>query len=164
MRVLVPALLITLASSVAFAQAPAPSAAAPRTMVSAADVAALIAKAGGDRKDEPLIAQRMIELAPYTVSLEYRASVGQAAVHTTEAELFYVVDGAGTLVTGGRLVDEKRANAENATGTGITGGQPRAVAKGDFIMVPEGVAHWFSRIDSTLVLMSLHLPRAPAGR
>ena len=58
-------------------------------------------------------------------------SVGQAAVHTTEAELFYVVEGAGTLVTGGKLVDEKRSNAENASGTGITGGQSRAVAKGD---------------------------------
>jgi hypothetical protein len=28
-------------------------------------------------------------------------------------------------------------------------------------MVPEGTPHWFSSIDGTVVLMSLHLPRAP---
>jgi hypothetical protein len=39
--------------------------------------------------------------------------MGQAAsVHETEAELFYV-DGAGTLVTGGKLMEERRTNAEN---------------------------------------------------
>jgi quercetin dioxygenase-like cupin family protein len=37
----------------------------------------------------------------------------------------------------------------------------RRVAKGDFIMVPEGTPHWFSAIDGTIVLMSLHLPRPP---
>jgi len=37
----------------------------------------------------------------------------------------------------------------------------RRVAKGDFIMVPEGTPHWLSAIDGTVVLISLHLPRAP---
>jgi mannose-6-phosphate isomerase-like protein (cupin superfamily) len=127
-------------------------------MVSAADVTAMIAKAKADRKDEANIAQTMIALAPYNVSLEYRASVGPAAVHDTEAELFYIVDGSATLVTGGKLTNEKRTNAENLTGTGIEGGQSRHVAKGDFVMVPEHTPHWFSKIDGTVVLMSLHLP------
>ena len=35
----------------------------------------------------------------------------------------------------------------------------RKIAKGDFILVPEGTPHWFSTIDGTLTLMSLHLPR-----
>ena len=100
-------------------------------------------------------------LAPYNVSLEYRAAVARAAVHDKEAELFYVVDGSGTLVTGGKLKEEKRTNAENSSGSGIDGGVTRRVAKGDFIMVPEGTPHWFSAIDGTIVLMSLHLPRPP---
>jgi quercetin dioxygenase-like cupin family protein len=91
--------------------------------------------------------------------LEYRASVGPAASHAKDAEMFYVVDGAGTLMTGGKIKDEKPQNADNMTGTGIEGGQARQVAKGDFIIVPEGVPHWFSKIDSTLVLMSVHIPR-----
>jgi mannose-6-phosphate isomerase-like protein (cupin superfamily) len=163
MREAIIALALLVVSSVAFAQAPAPSPAASRTMVSAADVAAMIAKAKAERKDQPLLAQSMIQLAPYNVSLEYRASVGNSAVHETEAELFYVIDGSATLVTGGKLTDATR-NGANLTGKAIEGGSSRKVAKGDFIMVPEGVPHWFSAIDGTVVLMSLHLPHTPAGR
>lgn len=159
MRASLAGLVLVLSSSVAFAQQP--PAAASRTYVSAADVTALIAKAKAERKDQPLLAQSMIQLAPYNVSLEYRASVGNAAVHETEAEMFYVVDGSATLVTGGKLTKETRTNAENLTGAGIDGGTSRRVAKGDFIMVPEGTPHWFSAIDGTVVLMSLHLPHAP---
>ena len=165
MRVLIIGLAAVLSLS-AGAQQPAPgsaSAAASRTMVTAADVGALIAKAKAERKDnQPILAQSLIQLAPYNVSLEYRASVGNAAVHETEAELFYVIDGSATLVTGGKLTEEKRTNAENLTGSGIEGGTPRHVAKGDFVMVPERTPHWFSAIDGTVVLMSLHLPHKPA--
>ena len=165
MRGVVTCFTVLLVSSAAFAQqpaAPAPSSAASRTMVSAADVAALIAKARVDRKEnQALLAQSMIRLDPYNVSLEYRAAVANAAVHETEAELFYVVDGSAMLVTGGRLKNESRTNAANLSGSGIEGGVSRHVAKGDFVMVPEGTPHWFSAIDGTVVLMSLHLPRAP---
>ncbi len=47
--------------------------------------------------------------------------MGPAAVHEKEAELFYVIDGSATLITGGKLVNEKRTNAENLTGTAIEG-------------------------------------------
>ena len=162
MRILTACLVSIVLSAPAVAQQAAPTAPS-RTMVSASEVQAMIAKAKTDRKDNaPIVAQSLLQLAPYNVSLEYRASVGNAAVHETEAELFYVVDGSATLVTGGKLTEEKRTNAENLSGTGIEGGQSRKVAKGDFVMVPEKTPHWFSAIDGTVVLMSLHLPHKPA--
>jgi len=131
-----------------------------KTFSSSADVAALIAKAKSERKEgQPLILERILQLAPYNANLEYRASVGPAAIHEHEAEVFYVIDGSATMVTGGKLADEKRTNPENLTGTGIEGGTPRQVAKGDFIIVPENTAHWFSAIKETLVLMTFHVPR-----
>ena len=156
---LLPFVIVAAAMSVpAAAQQPVTSAGANPSMVSAKEVAALVAKAKRERKDQPTIVQSLLKLAPYNVNLEYRASVGNAALHETEAELFYVIDGSATLVTGGKLTDEKRTNAENLTGTGIEGGETRHVAKGDFIMVPDHTPHWFSAIDGTVVLMSLHLP------
>jgi mannose-6-phosphate isomerase-like protein (cupin superfamily) len=71
-----------------------------------------------------------------------------------------VLEGAGTLVTGGTLRGEKRTNADNLQGSGIDSGTSRRIAKGDVIMVPENTPHWFSQVDGALVLMSLHLPRA----
>lgn len=137
---------------------------AMKTFISSADVAALIAKAKSERKaNQPIVAQSLLRLAPYNASLEYRASVGPAAVHEKEAEMFYVIDGSATLVTGGKLTEEKRTNAENLSGTGIEGGTPRAVSKGDFIIVPENTPHWFSAINGTVVLMSLHVPRPVPG-
>ena len=135
-------------------------AAQPKTFASAADVDALIAKAKSEHKpSQPLIAQRILQLAPYNVNLEYRTSVGPASIHEKEAELFFVMDGSATMVTGGKLMEEKRTNAENLSGTGIEGGESRHIAKGDYIIVPENTAHWFSKIDGTLILMSLHVPR-----
>src|SRR4029453_3707147 len=105
-------------------------------------------KAKSERKEgQALVAQPIVQLAPYNVSLEYRAAVANAAVHEKEAELFYVIDGAATMITGGKLTKETRPNAENLSGSGIEGGVTRRVAKGDFIMVPENTPHWFSAID-----------------
>jgi mannose-6-phosphate isomerase-like protein (cupin superfamily) len=140
MRAVIISLALMLVSHSVLAQQPA----APgpgqvmKTLASSADVAALVAKAKSERKE----------------------GQANAAVHEREAELFYVIDGSATIVTGGKLADEKRTNAENLSGTGITGGTPRRVAKGDFIMVPENTPHWFSTIDGSITLMSLHLPRA----
>jgi len=158
MRTIVVSLAWTIAVSAIWAQQPAPP---TKTYSTAADVAALLAKAKADHKDgQPTVVERILTLAPYGVNLEYRTAVGPAAVHEKEAEMFYVLDGSATLVTGGKLANEKRTNAENLTGTGIEGGKSQAVAKGDVIMVPENTPHWFSSIDGTIVLMSVHVPRS----
>lgn len=146
---------LMIAASLLAQQAPP----APKLFSSAADVAKLIAEAKAERKEQPQITKRILSLAPYNANLEYRASVGPASVHETEAEVFYVIEGSATMITGGKLTKETRTNPANLTGTGIEGGTPRPVAKGDFIVVPEATAHWFSEIKETLVLMTLHVPR-----
>jgi quercetin dioxygenase-like cupin family protein len=158
MRAIVISLVLTIAACAVWAQQPAPP---TKTYSSAADVAALLAKAKSEHKDgQPTVVEGILHLAPYNANLEYRTSVGPAAVHEHEAELFYVLDGSATLVTGGKLANEKRTNAENLTGTGIEGGNAQAVAKGDVVIVPENTPHWFSAINGAIVLMSLHVPRS----
>ena len=161
MRVLmlsVCAMGVSVGAALAAPAPPTPPAPTPKTFMSAAEVSALAAQAAQRTPAGPLVSQPIVGLLPYVANLEYRTAVGPAAVHETEAELFQVIDGSGVLVTGGRLAGETRANAENRRGTGIEGGVSRTVAKGDFFIVPEGVPHWFSRINGTLVLMSLHVP------
>jgi mannose-6-phosphate isomerase-like protein (cupin superfamily) len=158
MRTMLVSFAWTIAAGAIWAQQPAPP---TKTYASAADVASLLAKAKADHKaGQPTVVERILTLAPYGANLEYRTGVGPAAVHEKEAELFYVIDGSATLITGGKLADEKRTNAENLTGTGIEGGKSQAVAKGDVVIVPENTPHWFSAIDGTIVLMSLHVPRS----
>ena len=53
----------------------------------------------------------------------------------------------------------RRTNPLNSSGSGIEGGSRRRLGAGDFLIVPEGVPHWFTEIEGTLVMMSIHLPR-----
>jgi len=162
MRTAVIVFALALVPGSVLAQQAAPPA-PPKTLASSADVAALVAKAKATRKpDQANLVQPLLQLAPYSANLEYRAGVANAAVHEKEAELFYVIDGAGTLVTGGKLTAESRTNAENLSGSGIEGGKSQHVSKGDFIFVPENTPHWFSAIEGTLTLMSIHVPRTGA--
>jgi mannose-6-phosphate isomerase-like protein (cupin superfamily) len=162
MRVIGISIAFTLFAALAVAQQE--GAQAVKMFSSSADVTALQAKAKSDRKgDAPLVVERILQLAPYNANLEYRASIGPASVHEKEAELFYVIDGGGTMVTGGKLTKESRTNAENLTGSGIEGGTPRKLAKGDFLIVPENTPHWFSSLDGSITLMSLHVPRTTGG-
>jgi mannose-6-phosphate isomerase-like protein (cupin superfamily) len=168
MRAQVVCTILTLVPVFALAQQSASPGAppSPKLFAGSADVVAMMAKAKAERKqDQANFVQPIVQLAPYNANLEYRAAGvnAPASVHEREAEMFYVVDGSGTLVTGGKLREEKRTNAENLTGTGIDGGMPRKLTKGDWVMVPEKTAHWFTQIDGTLVLMSIHLPHAPAA-
>jgi len=162
MRNIVISLALTIFATAAVAQ---PGAAqAVKIYSSSSDVAALQAKAKSDRKGTaPIVVKRILQLPPYNANLEYRAAVGPASIHEKEAEFFYVIDGSATLVTGGKLLNESRTNAENLTGSGIEGGTPRNVAKGDFFVVPENTPHWFSAINGSVTLMSLHAPRGSGG-
>lgn len=156
-RLLAAACALALLAGPTLAQAPA----APpmKTFTSSAEVQQLIAHARQIHKDQPTIVQPLLSLAPYRANLEYRTATGPAAVHEKEAELFYVIDGTGTLVTGGRLRDEKRTNPTNLSGSGIDGGESRVVAKGDVIIVPENTPHQYTDIKGELILMSMHVPR-----
>jgi mannose-6-phosphate isomerase-like protein (cupin superfamily) len=148
-------LALTLLAAVAGAQSAPPD----KIVATSSEIMAMVAKAKAERKaDQPTFAQPLLALAPYGANLEYRAAIGPSAVHKKYAEFFYVVDGSATLVTGGKLVNEK-SNGDNLSGTGIEGGSPRQVAKGDFVIVPEGTPHWFSTINGNITLMSFRLPR-----
>lgn len=160
MRVLFLFSVVALLACSVFAQqgtAPAPL---QGGTVTAADLAAIVAAQPKDRMGS----QVFLQLAPYNVTMEHRVAAANGAVHDKEAELFYVINGSATMVTGGTLVNPTR-NGDNLTGASINGGKTQKVAKGDFVLVPEGTPHQFTAIDgSELTLMSLHLPRTPAAK
>jgi mannose-6-phosphate isomerase-like protein (cupin superfamily) len=119
------------------------------TQVTAAELTAALATLGIERPNSTV---RVFSIAPYTANIEHRTSQPQnGSVHEDEAELFYVVDGSGTMVTGGKLVGDAIKTIE--------GGTAHKLNKGDFLIVPKGVPHWFSQIDGQVLnIMSLHLP------
>jgi mannose-6-phosphate isomerase-like protein (cupin superfamily) len=68
-----------------------------------------------------------------------------------------MIDGTATLVTGGKLV-EGTHDGDNWRGKAIEGGKAQKMSKGDFMLVPAGVPHWFTDINGQITEFSLHLP------
>ena len=117
MRIQLFAMTILMSAVQAFGQAMGAPAPAMKNLATSADVQALIAKARSELKPgDPYKGETIVKLAPYTVALEYRASRVPPAIHETEAELFYVIEGSGTLTVGGTLTDEHRTNPSNLGG------------------------------------------------
>jgi mannose-6-phosphate isomerase-like protein (cupin superfamily) len=155
MRHVFAALLLVGFASTSFAQAPVPTDRTKATHFRAADLQSALAKLDTSR---PSSSVRVFTLDPYSVGVEQRQPQTQgAAAHADRAELFFVIDGSGTMLTGGTIADGK-ANGVNTQGTTITGGTRIEFAKGDFIIVPSGVPHQFVDLKSAVQVMSLYLP------
>jgi mannose-6-phosphate isomerase-like protein (cupin superfamily) len=154
--------LATALASSALAQQAAPP---MKTFMSDKEIMGLVDKAKADRKgDAPLVAEPILSLAPYRAQLEYRPGNSPPAVHEKDAELMIVLQGTGNIVTGGKLVDEKRNNANNLGGSSIAGGNSQAVVKGDMIIVPSNTPHQVIPTGGApIVLMTMHVPYPPTA-
>jgi len=94
------------------------------------------------------------------VGVVYRGKLtGASAVaeHDLVSEVYYILDGAATLVTGAEIEGLKRRpaadravrllNGPGGNGVSIRNGVPHELNAGDVIIIPAGVGHWFTRID-----------------
>lgn len=145
-----------LSPSLALAQGAAPSADI-KAMASSAQVQELIAKAKA-MPARPLISQPIVGTGSARANLEYRAGpANPASIHDNEHELFYVIEGAGTMTSGGTLVNGKRSNPTNQSGDSISGGTDTHLSKGDFLIIPAGVAHQITAdAGGAIALMTFH--------
>jgi mannose-6-phosphate isomerase-like protein (cupin superfamily) len=86
----------------------------------------------------------------YRVSGARRTRAGQVEVHEKETDIFYVVDGQATFVTGGTMVGGKMTKAGQWLGTDIQGGETHHLTKGDVIVIPAGTPHWFKEVPESV--------------
>jgi glc operon protein GlcG len=84
----------------------------------------------------------------YMVHASRREKPGMAEIHTKDADIVYVLDGTATLITGGSAIDAKVTEPDELRGTAISGGDTRTLKKGDVIIVPAGVPHWFKEVSN----------------
>lgn len=73
---------------------------------------------------------------------------GKAELHTRDTDVFYIVDGTATFVTGGKIVDPKMTGPEEVRGSAIDGGEAHLLTKGDVITIPAGTPHWFKSVQA----------------
>jgi len=159
---------LLLASALMLLAASAAAAQTGAILVSAEQVEQIRQSARAAQADRPNSSKPIITAQPYALNLEHRTGKAPASVHGGEAELIMVLDGAGTITTGGSLVDAVPGTNGNISGKDIAGGTAQHAVKGDMLMVPQGTAHMMvPDAGGAFVLATLHLPRtaepAPAA-
>lgn len=172
MKAFVPFLAAASTVCVAMAQTPAtpatsPAAPAPATEVKSDEskvltTAEILEVTKGSRAKNAtdlMVSTNLVTQAPYRLNVEHRiAGTTPPSIHERNGELFFVVDGDGVLVTGGKLVDPVRRNATNIAGTAIAEGQSRPIHKGDVMFVPAGTPHQIADVKNTLTMVITMLP------
>ena len=150
MKYIVPALLIAIMSAPLTAQD------APRaTDVTSADIQAFINALPRDRvSDRPI---RVVDVTgDYRVGVygvfrpkDYPGGANLHEVNTTE--IYYMVEGVATLVTGGTLAEPTSTpNGTSVRGNGIDGGISRRITKGDVVIIPGHTPHWWSELETDI--------------
>jgi len=92
----------------------------------------------------------LLEVDGYKIHASRRDGPGVAEVHDWETDVVYVLDGAATLVTGGTVVDPKVTEPGQIRGPVIQGGESRRIVRGDVIVIPAGVPHWFKEVQGPM--------------
>ena len=153
-------LMLLWLSTNAWAQATTPPTGA--TDITRAEFATVLRSMNPDGVTDQQI--KVVDIGQYNVAVGILHRSGRATQnaisHSAITEVYYVIDGAGTFVTGGTMTNASPADPTGNTvkvlvgpsmnGAAITGGQSRRIAPGDVIVVPPGVAHWFSAIEKDL--------------
>ena len=87
-----------------------------------------------------------------------------AITHSQVTEVFYIVSGSGTIVTGGPVENDRPFPPETefvrlavgpSSGGVFKGGDRRRIAAGDVVIVPAGVPHGFDDISDQLTYLSM---------
>lgn len=92
--------------------------------------------------------------------------VVNAIVHHRVTEVYYVLSGSGTLVTGGTISGDIEFPANNVSvmeligpsgSRTVTNGQTKTISAGDVVVIPAGVPHGFRNIQDQITYLSFRV-------
>jgi mannose-6-phosphate isomerase-like protein (cupin superfamily) len=138
------------------------------TDVTNAEIMATVAKTASSPTSDQAI--RVVSINnEYNVSIGvvHRAKraatqTGGAIEHSQITEVYHVISGNGTLVTGGAIASPtesapdsqvvKVLNGPSTGGPTVEGGASRQLGPGDVVIIPPNTPHWFKEITSDQIV------------
>ena len=144
----------------------------PGTYLSEGEIKEYVAKAMKERLVDQQIRDVEIGKAHVGVGVVYRGKLDKpgpnsVAEHDLVSEVYHVIEGTATLVTGPDIADMQRRPATQETvrlfngpgnnGSTIRNGVAHQLKPGDVMVIPAGTGHWFTKIDDHIVYLMVRI-------
>jgi mannose-6-phosphate isomerase-like protein (cupin superfamily) len=144
----------------------------PATYIASGEIQAYAKKAIAEKLTDQQVRDVEIGKAHVGIGVVYRGKLAapapeSVAEHDLVSEVYHVIEGTATLVTGPDLVDKKRRPADLETvrlfnGPGnnsasIRNGVSHELKAGDVIVIPAGTGHWFTKIDDHITYLMVRI-------
>jgi len=166
-------LLLLLASSVLAAQDTRPTCnKCPGTYIPNEEIQAYVKRAIANKIIDQQIRAVDAGKTNVDVGVVYRGKLEKpapnaVAEHDQVSEVYHVIDGSATLVTGPDLVDTKRRPADDqavkmlngpgSNSASIRNGVTHQLKPGDVVIIPAGTGHWFTKIDDHITYLMVRV-------
>ena len=129
----------------------APAAGSPGTYRNDVDLSSVLQKAIAASKGE-MATSAIANTDQYRINIVHREKAAGAIAHPGNTEVHYIIEGAGTIVTGGTIVRPAGKDANAATSQN---GETRHMKKGDIIIVPANTPHWYKEIEGKITYLEV---------
>jgi mannose-6-phosphate isomerase-like protein (cupin superfamily) len=144
----------------------------PATYIPVDEIQAYAKKAMAERLTDQQVRDVEIGKSHIGIGVVYRGKLEKpapesVAEHDLVSEVYHIIDGSATLVTGPDLVGKKRRPADLETvrlfnGPGnnsesINNGVTHQLKAGDVIVIPAGTGHWFTKIDDHVTYLMVRI-------
>ena len=144
----------------------------PATYIPNDEIQAYVKKAIAERLTDQQVRDVEIGKSHVGIGVVHRGKLASpapesVAEHDLVSEVYHIIDGSATLVTGPDLVGKKRRPADLETvrlfnGPGnnsasIRNGVTHELKPGDVIVIPAGTGHWFTKIDDHITYLMVRI-------
>jgi mannose-6-phosphate isomerase-like protein (cupin superfamily) len=144
----------------------------PATYLSESEIKEYVAKAMKERLVDQQIRDVEIGKAHVGVGVVYRGKLDKpapnsVAEHDLVSEVYHIIDGAGTLLTGPDILNMQRRpatletvrlfNGPGHNGSAIRNGATHQLKAGDVMVIPAGTGHQFTKIDDHITYLMIRV-------
>ena len=98
----------------------------------------------------------------YRVMTAHRTPSTEAKVevHRSYTDVFYIVQGSTTIITGGKMLGEDDKNPDEPRGTSIEGGETHHLSAGDVLTIAPGIPHWMNDVQGDFLYFVVKVKKA----
>ncbi len=144
----------------------------PGTYIANEEIQAYVARAIATRTVDQQVRAIDVGKSNVGVGLVYRGKLDRPAAnsvaeHHQVSEVYHIIDGSATLVTGPDLVNAQQRPPDNeavrnlngpgSNAASIQNGVEHHLKAGDVIVIPAGTGHWYTKIDDHITYLMIRL-------